>query len=236
MFTSLGIIKKLIKILEWQTEKDTFIKKYRHLFEGKNIAIVGSSPTLIGSNLGEFIDSHDVVLRINGTRRIKNTIDFGRRTDCVFLGANFGTAEKLKERILDIETNCNLISTSKNKTIIDKYFQSQSVFYFPQMLPVKIATKVEQIAKQKLWDKPFRPPRSGFVAVTSICYYARPKNVSIIGMSKNSVTARTVVDESLLIKNYDERLLLAKHCEPETEIRALMNFVKHNEYINWLDK
>ena len=235
MLTSFGIIKKLIKILEWQTQKNAFIENFQHLFNGKNIAIVGSAPTLIGSNLGEFIDSHDLVVRINGTRRIKNAVDFGERTDYIILGANFASPVKLKNRILDIEAGCILISTSKNKTLLDTFFPAQGVVYFPQMLPIKISMAVEKIAKQKIWDKPFRPPRSGFVTVTSICNYASPKSVSIIGMSKNSVTARTVVDEALLVKNYDENLLLAKHCEPEIEIKALMNFIKTNENINWLD-
>ena len=235
MLTSLGIVKKIIKQFEWITQKEIFIENMKHIFKDKNIAIIGSSPSLIGSNLGEFIESHDLVIRINGTRRIKNVSDFGQRTDCVFLGATFSTPETLRSRILDIDNNCIIFSTSKNKALIDEYFYSHKVMYYPQNLPKKIAFQTEKDTGMPLWGKPFRPPRSGFVTVASICYFAEPKSVSIIGMSKDKVAARMVVDEVLQEKKYNEELLLSKHCEPNTEIKALLTLVEKNKNVNWLD-
>jgi hypothetical protein len=236
MLTSLGIVKKIIKEYEWATQKDTFFANLKHLVKGKKIVIVGSSPSLIGSNLGNVIDSHDLVIRINGTLRIKNSQDFGQRTDCVFLGAAFSTPEMLRSRIPEIDKNCILMSTTKNKSLIDEHFNSQTVVYYPQHLPKIISKEVEKKSGQPLWDKPFRPPRSGFVAVASICHFAEPKSVTVIGMSKDEVAARMTIDEKSVVKNYDEELLLSKHCEPNTEIKALLHFLAKIKNANWLDR
>ena len=54
-------------------------------------------------------------------------------------------------------------------------------------------------------------------------------------MSKDKVAARMVVDEVLQEKKYNEELLLSKHCEPNTEIKALLTLVEKNKNVNWLD-
>ena len=39
-------------------------EKLNELVKGKTIAMVGPAPNLQGSNMGEFIDSHDLIFRV----------------------------------------------------------------------------------------------------------------------------------------------------------------------------
>lgn len=59
---------------------------FKHFSLGKNIAIVGPSPHLEGKRLGNFIDEHDLVVRVNEVSSKQNSVDFGSRTDVLFFG------------------------------------------------------------------------------------------------------------------------------------------------------
>lgn len=64
-------------------------------FEGKTVAIVGSGPSVLANESG-FIDSHDVVVRVNNYKLVGTT---GRRTDVhySFYGTSImKTADELK--------------------------------------------------------------------------------------------------------------------------------------------
>ena len=66
------------------------INQVKNIFEGKNVIIVGPANNLIGTNLGEFIDSQDIVCRINSSYIISEELqkDYGRRCDVLFNGCN----------------------------------------------------------------------------------------------------------------------------------------------------
>ncbi len=235
MLNSLGIVKKITGIFEWSTQKKYFTREIKNIFFNKTVVVVGSSPELIGAKLGAFIDSHDFVVRINGTRRISDLEDFGLRTDCVILGGTFSSEGQIRDRIPDINANFFVISTQKNKSLIDRYFKFKNVFYYPALLPKKISEEVERSLGCRVWGRPFRPPRSGFVMIFAIHKYAQPKKISVIGMSSDSNAARQTIDQNGEIRTYDERLLLGKHCDPRIEIQALKMFVDQHENITWIN-
>jgi len=58
------------------------------VFENKSIAIVGSGPTTLSNDEG-FIDSHDVVVRVNNYKLIGNA---GKKTDVHY--SFYGTSIK----------------------------------------------------------------------------------------------------------------------------------------------
>ena len=58
----------------------------KNYFENKRIVLVGPSPHLIGKNYGAYIDSFDVVVRINELGVVPEMAkDYGSRTDIAFL-------------------------------------------------------------------------------------------------------------------------------------------------------
>lgn len=48
---------------------------------GQRIAFVGNAPSLRGEKLGAWIDSHDIVVRFNGSPASEHILDQGARTD-----------------------------------------------------------------------------------------------------------------------------------------------------------
>ena len=235
MIQKLGIVKKILNLLEWKIHKKSFTNSLENIFSGKTVAIVGNSPELIGANLGSLIDMHDLVIRVNGGPRIQDAQDFGDKTDCVVLGSTFTDVQKLAHRLTGINENCIFISTSKNKLVLETYFKFKKTIYFPMLLPQKISKRTEKLLGNKLWDKPFRPPRSGFVAVACLSRYSKSPKISIFGMSKDAVLARKVVNDRSTTVCYDERVLLGKHCEPAVEIRAMLALVASKKNLTWVD-
>ena len=60
------------------------VEIFRKFLLGKSVAILGPAPYLKGKAMGEFIDSFDVVIRINHVY-VKNLEKcYGSRTDVIF--------------------------------------------------------------------------------------------------------------------------------------------------------
>ena len=58
----------------------------KHLFSGRSVAIIGSSPEILDRQQGAEIDAHDVVMRINLSGIHGRPECLGSRTDVRFLG------------------------------------------------------------------------------------------------------------------------------------------------------
>ena len=65
--------------MDYQLNKDLL-----SILKGKRVAIVGPSPHLMGHNIGELIDSYDIVCRVNEVHPTGYESDYGDRTDIVF--------------------------------------------------------------------------------------------------------------------------------------------------------
>jgi hypothetical protein len=63
-------------------------RPFRDIFDGKKVCLVGPAPYLKGSGAGAFIDSFDLVCRINLTFLIKHKEDYGARNDILFASCN----------------------------------------------------------------------------------------------------------------------------------------------------
>jgi hypothetical protein len=103
--------KEIVKFPSSDGYPESTIAKF---VSGKRVAIVGGSPKIIGTELGEYIDSHDIVVRVNlhwpcprrlmggdGVARpeINLTRDIGNRTDILFHNGNKigGSLEEVKD-------------------------------------------------------------------------------------------------------------------------------------------
>ena len=59
-------------------------REYLSWISGKSVIIVGPAPTIAGQGLGSWIDSHDVVVRINSGVPHGQDADYGSRTDVIY--------------------------------------------------------------------------------------------------------------------------------------------------------
>ena len=60
------------------------MNKLQKLIVGKRIAVVGPSPHLEGSGMGEQIDSYDIICRLNELFPTGLEKDYGSRSDILF--------------------------------------------------------------------------------------------------------------------------------------------------------
>jgi hypothetical protein len=60
---------------------------YQNFIKDKRVIFVGPAKTLIGKSNGEFIDSHDVVIRTNGSFPVDQSLhaDYGKRCDSLYV-------------------------------------------------------------------------------------------------------------------------------------------------------
>lgn len=58
-------------------------ENYKNFLKGKRVVVIGPSPNLLGKNLGDYINSFDIVVRLNQSypTEISHKEDLGNRTD-----------------------------------------------------------------------------------------------------------------------------------------------------------
>ena len=61
---------------------------FKELFKDKTVAVVGPSPHLYGLELGDKIDSYDIVCRLNEVRPVGLEKDYGSKADVLFWHLN----------------------------------------------------------------------------------------------------------------------------------------------------
>lgn len=75
------------------------MSKYGNFLKGKRVVLVGPASTLRGKATGEFIDSHDVVVRVNHAWPLPEqyAADIGTRTDVIYHNLSL-THSKLRKK------------------------------------------------------------------------------------------------------------------------------------------
>lgn len=75
--------------------------KFEEFVKGKRIALVGPAATLRGQRMGDFIDGHDIVVRLNHAWPLPQALaaDIGRRIDVIYHNMNFRD-QKLKRKTI----------------------------------------------------------------------------------------------------------------------------------------
>lgn len=105
-FNNINIDENLQRILQERlayTNITKYNQEYATFIKGKRVVIVGPSPLLCESNKGEYIDSFDIVVRLNLGESLTKARpkDFGRRTDVVYLNQSLRS---------DIGSETNVVS------------------------------------------------------------------------------------------------------------------------------
>jgi hypothetical protein len=98
--TPIDHIKKIHNYID-DYEDYNYCPELSKFLENKTIAYVAPSPHLKGLGMGEFIDSHDLVVRINQAYDMpeQDWVDYGRRTDIVVNCLNHLKRKALKKNM-----------------------------------------------------------------------------------------------------------------------------------------
>lgn len=198
----------------------------RSRFEGKTVAILGSGPGCVENESG-FVDSHDLVIRINNYKLSQGT---GFRCDCFY--SFFGTSIKKKREdlIRDGVTLC--MSKTPNAHAI------QSEWHRVNDKMIGVDYRQHYVRRQNWWFcdtfvpsvedflKPFEvlgrhQPTTGFAAIFDIVSF-NPKSVYLTGFDFFRSRIHNV-NEPWAVKNTDDPL---RH-EPERERTWLAENMNH---------
>lgn len=102
--------------------------EFENIIADKSVCIIGRSPHLHGLGLGKFIDSHEIVIRVNsGTPESQNAADFGTKTSAIAIALTLRNLEFYK----------NLLSTEKvrNEKEFFVFCPTQSSDIHPRWYP-----------------------------------------------------------------------------------------------------
>lgn len=141
----------------------------KELLEGKRVCIVGPSKTLIGRGIGNFIDGHDTVVRMNKSIPLNKelAVDIGSRTDLLYHCLD----EPNKSKV-----NVTAYLEEGIKGVIGSYpplsYTVQNIKYFKTMNKGRLqfrTTKLE-VFKQLEKDLDTRP-NTGLMALTDVLQY-----------------------------------------------------------------
>jgi len=146
--------------------------KYRSYIKGKRVIFVGPSPNIIGSSQGDFIDSHDIVIRTNGAFPVKSEYqkDYGKRCDSLYVNSLFARETNLPiKEYLELGLKfLNMKENAKNIAIRNK--NSELLF--------RVFTKSYQESRHKISKNPLM----GNYIIYEILKY-NPSSLHITGMS-----------------------------------------------------
>jgi Glycosyltransferase family 29 (sialyltransferase) len=226
-----GLLDRTYQLGEYALSIRKFENEIAQIFKGKSVAIVGNSPGLINQGLGKEIDSHDLVIRLNGGIRVPKPEDLGRKMDVIFLGA---TMEKEKD-FLELNkdhTSCIAISTSKNKNILSAVPISAAVYY-PRILPRMITRYIQNLLNIQTVKVKFRPPRSGLICLAALQRYGQTKKISLYGMSSSLEKSKNRVTPTGEVTTYDSQQYKSLHCDPAFELALLTQLIEYDPKIDW---
>lgn len=164
--------------------------KYEDLICNKNVALVGPAKYMLNSGLGEEIDKHDTVIRIN--RGIESTKlysnDIGKKTDvwysCLIERAQQTGSidiEKIKKSEIKyiVAPPDSDFSGISFKTKFHSLVNTRKIKSLKETIPIRI---IDHVFHTELAKKIRCKPNTGFLSIYDLLSF-NPKNLSIYGFS-----------------------------------------------------
>ncbi|XP_028165760.1 beta-galactoside alpha-2,6-sialyltransferase 2 [Ostrinia furnacalis] len=145
-------------------------------------AVVTNAGALLGSRLGEFIDSHDMVLRFNNAPTVNYTDDVGSKTTFRVLNSQVVTKPEFKFLEDPLYRGISILiwdPANYSSTLEDWYYHPDFPLFpvYKRLLDTRPEADVHLLKPQVLWDlwavlqdsSPYRlrrnPPSSGFIGL-----------------------------------------------------------------------
>jgi hypothetical protein len=100
------------------------MKQIKNIIENKSVAIVGPASNIENYEYGEFIDSHDVVIRLNEAFSDASTgkNHRGKKTDVVYFD---GSSRRIETVVSNINSHFVLRQNKLSFDIVDAYFYDE---------------------------------------------------------------------------------------------------------------
>ena len=159
---------KLLKVLSNRLLKIFTLKeeKFKEFFDNKSVAIIGNAQSLFEHELGNEIDSHDIVIRMN-SGMIQKSVSQGSKTTI------WASSFPLKEKIVNDEFNPEYIFWITPKLSV-KPLYSISFHKKMFMLPFNV------------WEELFKNldetrPTTGLSIIYFLLEHCNTKNVDLYG-------------------------------------------------------
>jgi hypothetical protein len=162
-------------------------------FQNKSVALIGNATSLFEKSYGGFIDSHDVVVRINKAAMLLNSFDaefsHGKRTDVWF----FWSVHEYDYHFDKIDQNIKKIHSGF------QFRKSSRIDAVDFIYPTEMYQNLKLVAGSK------RNPTTGFIAIDYITR-CNPKMLSVFGFDWKKTPTHTDPDRIAEMKcphNYD---------------------------------
>lgn len=163
---------------------------FNDYIRSKKVAIVGPAEYMTGCNLGQEIDSHDVVVRINRSIELceKYKDDIGERTDILYScliekSANAGKINPDSYKSLGIEWVCIPPKSSIQGIAVDnsisEYASNSKLIKLKEVVKTRV---VDYKLNNKIANKIMCRPNTGYIAIFDLLN-SNPSQLSIYGFS-----------------------------------------------------
>jgi len=178
--------KKLLGLMDMKQYSYTAISDLKVLLEGKRVALVGPAPTLVGTGMGKYLDSFDVVCRINELAAFNLEEDYGHKCDVLFHSFSSSTMGNLFK---SMNRNPFLASRGSLKFVVSCQLDHNDVghdiaknvrmFYDHNRIPFQ---QVSSAFWFSVADRLGCSPNTGMMAIQVLLQYGI-KELFITGMS-----------------------------------------------------
>lgn len=211
----------------------------KRLIDGKRVALIGPSPHLINKKLGKYIDSFDIVVRINELGVANDCYeDYGSKTDIAFLTLTKEAIPVYKKMIfgLDIE-NLKMVVSPRDEFNTDttkNFIDDKNSFEYFQQLPIN-NIEFFQVSKPPPLDvyKLFNCfPSTGSLTIFELLKYDF-KELFICGFSFFTTkykynSSRKIYELSNPLNNHKHNIRISGHAV-DYEIKFLKSLISNTD-------
>lgn len=196
--------------------------KYQDFIKNKKVILVGPAKTLVGKETGNFIDSHDVVIRTNGSFPVDQSLhtDYGKRCDSLYINMYYSRNGNIPIRAYEV-SNLKFISLKYDPNRLSHRFKDSKINF-------RVITREFISAKRRLRVDPLM----GTYIVNEILGM-KPASVYITGMSfysENNISSYYI--PNYLPPNANPRELdnaRLKHHKQELQNKIFRNWIKSGQ-------
>ena len=212
----------------------------KKLVTNKRVAVVGPSPHIFGKKQRSYIDSFDIVIRINELGISEDLFeDYGSKTDIVFLTLNTGAVDIYKEmmRRNDLSSICLIVNLQHQYSLQPYLKVKKTRSIFEQYKDLNLSIDLEHLGNDIFFErcKLFKCyPSTGTSAIYELAE-SQVKELYVTGFSFYTTKFNYNKINSNLWKLFgpsDQNILRASGHDTKKEVQFLRMYFKKNNNIN----